>query len=196
MDRVNPPLRPSITLVRHGESTWNELSLIQGQDNTAQLTARGRDQARQAVRVLVGEGFDYLVASDLDRARETAEIIGSALGLEPATDGLLRERCFGEYEGRSISDITTELTGIDHHVLVNPDARPPGGESFRDVVTRAGFFLKRIRDEASGQRVLVVTHGGTIRALRASARDESLVGISWYRVDNCSVWQLASNDAD
>jgi broad specificity phosphatase PhoE len=184
--------QPSITLVRHGESTWNELGLIQGHDNTAQLTPRGRDQARYAAESLRGLGFQALVTSDLDRARETAEIVGSVLGLVASTDPLLRERGFGVLEGHPLSELTPSITGIDHRVMVNPEASAVDGESFREVVARAQLFVKRMIDERPGQRVLTVSHGGTIRALRASVTDESLEGFPWYAVGNCSVWPLDS----
>jgi probable phosphoglycerate mutase len=187
---------PLITLVRHGESTWNELGLIQGHNNTAQLTPRGRDQARGAAESLRGLGFQALVASDLDRARETAETIGAALGLRTTTDPLLRERGFGVLEGQPLSELTPSITGIDHRIMVNPDASATNGESFRDVVARAQLFVKRLLDERPQQRVLVVTHGGTIRALRASISGEPLEGSQWYAVGNCSVWPVDVKNTD
>jgi probable phosphoglycerate mutase len=186
-----PPISElPITLVRHGESTWNELGLVQGFDNTAQLTARGREQARFTAESLRGLGFDSVVSSDLDRARETAGIIAEILGLNATIDPLIRERCFGDLEGRPLSELTSEFSGIERNVMVDPDARPSGGESFREVVERSGLFLKRLSDERPGRRMLVVSHGGTIRALRASFDEMPLEGISWYAVDNCSVWPL------
>ena len=95
-----PPFEGSITLVRHGESTWNDLGLIQGQNDLAELTDLGREQARAVARTLKSLGFDRLVTSDLARARQTAEIIGSELDLALAPDSLLRERCFGVLEGQ------------------------------------------------------------------------------------------------
>ena len=74
--------------------------------------------------------------------------------------------------------------------MVNPEASAVDGESFREVVARAQLFVKRMIDERPGQRVLAVSHGGTIRALRASVTDESLEGFPWYAVGNCSVWPL------
>lgn len=186
----------SITLVRHGESTWNELGLIQGHDNTAQLTIRGREQARWAGESLRGLGFQALVASDLDRARETAEIIGSVLGLDATTDPLLRERGFGSLEGHPLSELTPSITGIEQRVMINPDASAPDGETFRDVVARAQLFVKRLLDERPQQRVLVVSHGGTIRALRASVTGDPVEGSPWYAVGNCSVWPLDVRNTD
>jgi probable phosphoglycerate mutase len=191
-----PPLGSSITLVRHGESTWNVLGLIQGHNDVAQLTDAGRDQARAAAKSLKSLGCDRLVTSDLARALQTAEIIGSELHLEPTTDILLRERCFGVLEGEPQEMLDSKSSGIVDGVFVDPDARPEGGESFRDVVTRAGVFIEATRDFARGERLLVVTHGGTIRALRAYVEAQPLKGLHTLAVANCSLWDLYPSSVD
>lgn len=185
----------SITLVRHGESDWNESHLVQGQNNDARLTARGQEQAQLVAESLRSLGFDYLFTSDLDRAEETASIIGTTLGLTPEIDTLLRERSFGSFEGGPLKNLTSEVTGIANYVLVDPDARPPGGETFRDVVVRAELFIHRIREDWPSNQLLVVTHGGMVRALRAYWLRTALEGLTWDRVGNCSVWTLDANGA-
>ena len=185
-----PPRERSITLVRHGESTWNELGLIQGQNDLAELNEVGREQARAVAQTLKSLGFDRLVASDLARARQTAEIIGSELTLALTTDSLLRERCFGVLEGQPQEMLDSRSSGIVDGVIVDPDARPEGGESFRDVVTRVGVFVEARRDAMDDEPLLVVTHGGTIRALRAYVEARPLEGLDAFAVGNCSVWDL------
>ena len=178
-----------ITVVRHGETEWNERRIIQGHTNSS-LNDKGREQARVLAESLRELGFDHIVASDLDRTKETALIIGGVLGLSPETDPLLRERSFGEYEGRPTDDLSSDLTGIEEGVYVNPDARPPGGESFRDVVLRAQRFLQRADDEWSATRLLVVTHGGMVQALRAAKSRRPLEETMWFRVGNCTTWTI------
>lgn len=179
-----------VTLVRHGESTWNDAKRIQGQNNEALLTDEGREQAREVAKSLRNLGFRRLVTSDLARAFDTAALIGTSLGLELEIDPLLRERDFGELEGQQLSSRTNEISGIVDGVLVDPDATPPGGESFRDVVARAQQFLDRVRREGQPSRLLVITHGGTIRALRAASSSTTLEGMTWDAVGNCSVWRI------
>jgi len=179
-----------ITLIRHGETEWNALHIIQGQDNTARLNDNGREQARVAGETLGDMGFQLIVASDLARAQETASIISSILSLDVAIDPLLRERAFGVLEKGPASALLSTHTGISDHVLVDPDARPPEGESFRDMVERSALFLDRVATEWSTRRLLVVTHGGTIRALRAAACGTPLDGLIWDRVVNCSLWTI------
>jgi probable phosphoglycerate mutase len=194
---VNTPAREnSITLVRHGESTWNQRRLIQGHNNEAELTQIGRDQAREVGESLKSLGFDQLITSDLVRARQTAEIIGAQLNLIPVEDSLLRERCFGVLEGQPSTMLDSASSGIVDEVLVDPDARPEGGESFRDVVTRVGVFFDAARDMLDGERLLVVTHGGTIRALRAYVERQPLEGLDAFDVTNCSVWNLYPSSVD
>lgn len=177
-------------LVRHGETDWNASRLVQGHHDAARLTARGREQAKLVADSMRELGFGHLFTSDLDRATETASIIGAAIGLTPEIDPLLRERSFGSFEGGSIERLTSDVTGIANDVLVDPDARPPRGESFRDVVVRAGLFIERESRKLSSQRTLVVTHGGTIRALLAYGTGAPLEGLTLYPVGNCSVWTL------
>jgi 2,3-bisphosphoglycerate-dependent phosphoglycerate mutase len=181
------PRELRITAVRHGETTWNSERLIQGHTNSS-LNAEGREQALKLAESLRRLGFDYLVTSDLDRAKETATIIGEVLGLTPSSDPLLRERCFGELEGLSADVLTSELTGLEDGVYVNPDARPPGGESFRDVVRRAQEFIERADAQWPAGQLLVVTHGGMVQALRAAVSGQPLEETKWFRVGNCTVW--------
>ncbi len=186
---VTPSRTFPITVVRHGETEWNERRIIQGHTNSS-LNETGREQARALADTLRDLGFDRIVTSDLDRARETALIIGEVLDLHPESDPLLRERSFGEYEGRPTDDLSSDLTGIEDSVYVNPDARPPGGESFRDVVSRAQHFLQRADDEWPSTRLLVVTHGGMVQALRAATSSRPLEGTLWFRVGNCTTWTI------
>ena len=151
---------------------------FRAKNNTAQLTPRGREEARNVAESLRGLGFQVLITSDLDRARESADIIGSVLGPEAIPNALVRERGFGVLEGRPLSGLTLSVTGIEHRVMVNPDARPQGGESFREVVARARLFVKELLDERPRQHVLVVSHGGMIRRASRECQRSTARGIS------------------
>lgn len=179
-----------MTLVRHGETDWNAVRRVQGHRDASRLTSHGRRQAENAAENLLALDFDRLYTSDLDRASETASIIGATIGLAPVIEPLLRERNFGCLEGASVDELTSDVTGIVGNVLVDPDARPPGGESFRDVVVRTGLFIEREHGALSSNRLLVVTHGGTVRALRAYAAGAPLEDLAWDPVDNCSIWDI------
>jgi probable phosphoglycerate mutase len=183
----------SLTLVRHGESSWNVSRLVQGQNDQAQLTEAGREQAQLLAEGLRVHEFHHVVSSDLARARETAAILADALTLTSSTDPLLRERCFGTLEGGPLADLTSDLTGVANGVVTDPDARPAGGESFRDVVRRAELFVEKFSANASDGPLLVVTHGGMVRAIRAFCSRAPLERLTWDSVGNASVWTVRTS---
>lgn len=187
---VDPMALPRMTLLRHGESDWNLAARCQGQDDRARLTAEGLEQARAAAEVVAGLGVDLVVTSDLARARATAEVVCARLGLEALVDPLVRERSFGYLEGGPLAGVRPAESGIADGRVVDPDARPAGGESFRDVVVRARRFLEKAELVWAERHLLVVTHGGFVRAARAVQEASPLEGLAWYPVGNGSLWSL------
>jgi probable phosphoglycerate mutase len=180
----------SIVLLRHGQSTWNQLHLIQGQNDEASLTEKGREQARLAGVSLREQHFDAIISSDLARTFETAQIAAEELGLTFDIAPGLRERNYGVLEGRPASELTTAQSGIDGYRVVDEDASPLEGESLRQLHHRAGDFMEELRANREGQRLLLVTHGGTIRAIRAYCDGVSMMNLEWDRVRNCSIWNV------
>jgi 2,3-bisphosphoglycerate-dependent phosphoglycerate mutase len=181
-----------LVLVRHGESNWNALHLVQGQDDRATLTSRGRRQAAAVADDLRSNDFDLIVSSDLQRARETAQIIAGTLGLHVEYEPALRERGFGVAEGGPSSALTTELLGIEDGVVVDDRVSPDGGESLRDFQARVGTFFDIRQRRWPAMRLLLVTHGGTIRAMQSYCSKTPFLGSSWDPVGNCSVWTVTA----
>ncbi|HSN02061.1 MAG TPA: histidine phosphatase family protein [Acidimicrobiales bacterium] len=177
-------------LVRHGETTWNAERRIQGHSDDAGLTERGIEQVRAAAEQLAERGARRIVSSDLTRARETATIIAERLGLSISLDADLRERSYGELEGRSLDELSPDAAGFSHGVIVDVDAAAPGGESIAMVKERVTRTLEHLAREHAGETLIVVTHGGVIRTLRA-AQEPAMVGSKWNRVDNAEVWALS-----
>jgi probable phosphoglycerate mutase len=106
-----------------------------------------------------------VVSSDLLRCRETAAVLAAALDLPVAWDADLRERSFGELEGRSWDHVPGAAVGVVGGLVVDPDVRPPGGESVADLAARVGRALGRAARRAGP--VLVVTSGGPVRVATA-----------------------------
>ncbi|HEY1733922.1 MAG TPA: histidine phosphatase family protein, partial [Acidimicrobiales bacterium] len=165
----------TLWLVRHGESTWNALGLVQGHAATPALTARGQAQAEQLAEqlaaTLAGVAVAALYSSDLGRAVQTAGPLAARLGRDVVRDQRLRERSFGEAEGTPSRVLPAAVAGIEGERVIDADATAPGGESVRDLYRRvAGFaddVLAPMVAEATSGDVVVVTHGGVVRALAA-----------------------------
>ncbi len=159
-----------VTLVRHGETTLNVANKGNGWTDD-RLTDRGREQANAAAKKLKKEKFDVIVCSDLPRAKETAEIIAGELGLSITGTWLeLRERNAGSWEGRPIAEILKEHPHIDpsfHTQSFHQDTPDGNAETLSQFLRRADNARRKILREFPGKRVLVVTHGGMIRALHA-----------------------------
>ncbi|HUV57627.1 MAG TPA: histidine phosphatase family protein [Acidimicrobiales bacterium] len=188
-----PPDRPKIvhlTLVRHGQSTWNDSAIVQGQRDDAHLTELGRQQAREAGLELRQFDFDAIIASDLARTQETASIIADELSMRVESTPALRERCFGVAEGQPIAELRASDSGIVGGVVVDASAHPEGGESLNDVYERTTSFVQRLAAERNNQRLLLVTHGGAIRTIRALGAGATMDGLAWDPVGNCSIWTV------
>jgi probable phosphoglycerate mutase len=181
----------SLWLVRHGESSWNAKRLVQGHSDRSRLTWRGRQQARQVARRLIGRNIDAVYSSDLRRARQTAAALTRRLGVEVRTDARLRERNYGMLEGKPSAALHPGVAGFDGDRIVDLDARPEGGESLRQLAGRSDDFVAWLRSQSRTADVAVVTHGGMIRALRASVLGVPFDQTRWDAVPNGSVLRLA-----
>ncbi|MCW2897158.1 MAG: histidine phosphatase family protein [Actinomycetia bacterium] len=184
---------PALWLVRHGESTWNTAGLAQGHNDAAELTERGRRQAAEAAAQFGFRPVRAIYASDLRRARQTAAAFAAVLGLPVYADARLRERSLGVLEGTAHKTIGPSATGLAHGLVIDPDVRPPAGESVRDLYRRAAAFCDDLaagpRDDGRGD-VLVIAHGGTIRVLDAYTRGVPVDQMTWRPVDNATIVRI------
>ena len=147
-------------LVRHGETEWNRLRRIQGLTDIP-LNDTGREQARRTGMLLTRRPIARVFASPLGRALETAEIIARELGLpEPELRDALVERNYGAAEGMGFHDID---------VLYPPGTEVPGRESREEVAARVIPALQAIAAEHPAESIVVVSHGGAIRAALMTA---------------------------
>jgi len=140
-------------LVRHGETVDNARQIMQGQTQGC-LNEKGREQARVVAERLAAESIDAIVASDLRRAIQTAEIIAEPHGLPVVTTPLLRERDWGGFTGRFIPDLKGEVW-------------PDDIESEEALLARARTFLIYITATYPGKRVVAVGHGIFNKAILA-----------------------------
>jgi broad specificity phosphatase PhoE len=157
----------TLLLVRHGETDWNASGLLQGHSDQP-LNDFGRRQARELADRLEGDGVAAVYASDLSRAKETAEIVGAKLGLPVVVDSDLRERNWGNWEGLTPSE---------------RDAIEFVGESPEEHRERTMAAISRIVQRHPDQAVVVVTHGGSLRRIQAA-----VTGMAMPVIANCELW--------
>jgi probable phosphoglycerate mutase len=146
-------METTIILVRHGETVDNARQIMQGQMQ-GELNEKGREQARQVAERLANEPLDAVVASDLHRAVQTAEIIAAPHVLTVQTTPLLRERDWGGFTGRYIPELKGEVW-------------PDDIESEEVLMERARQFLIFITATYPGKRVVAVGHGIINKAILA-----------------------------
>jgi probable phosphoglycerate mutase len=172
----------TIILVRHGETDGNAQRILQTAD--VPLSARGVWQARRLAERLARLGVQQILASDLTRARETAQAIADRTGLAIELSPLLQERNFGELRGRPYASLESDPFAADF--------APPAGETWAEFHERAAqaFRLIEARSRACFGNLVVVTHGLMCRALVAR---HALVPPSQLpaRFDNTSVTVLS-----
>lgn len=177
-----------LALVRHGQSTWNSIGRWQGQADPP-LSALGEEQAAEAAGRLVGAGIDVVVASDLARARRTAEVVAKALGLAPpALWAELREYDVGQWSGLTKPEIEERWPGMQEEWFQGRLETTPGGEGRAHFERRVREAVGRIAREAGPHgTVLVVTHGGVIRAVERGlgAEPVPIANLSgrWFELD-------------
>ena len=177
-------------LVRHGESTWNTLGLAQGHCDQARLTRLGQRQAWDVASQLRDRPVGALFSSDLRRALETAAPLAEVTGLAVTRDARLRERCLGVLEGAATAAIGPAANGLRGDEVVEPDARPEGGESLREFYRRVAGFAdelaarcRAMEAERAGE-IAVVAHGGTLRMLNAYLRGIPVERMRWEPLSN------------
>lgn len=183
-----------LLLIRHGATAWNAERRYQGQTDTT-LNEDGRQQALRLAKRLQSEELDALYASDLQRAWETAEQVATRRHLTLQAEPRLREISFGEWEGKTHTEIAEDDPDSLSEWFDAPMHRsPPGGETLRDVLERVEAAYDHILEQHPDQTVAIVAHGGTLRVLLCLAlgvRPE----IYWrFRFDVASLSELNTYD--
>ncbi len=187
---IRAPRQRVVWLVRHGETTWNHLGWVQGHTDTCRLTRRGRAQDRRVASLLAGKDVGIVYSSDLRRARRTAELIAQHIGSEVRTDSRLRERSFGALEGMPVAELPPEVTGLRRGRIADVGAHAAGGESLGDLAARCTDFATWLEAGDDDRDVVVVTHGDSIRLLRAAFAGIDPSGMGWGPVANASIHRL------
>lgn len=154
----------TIYLTRHGETEWNEKKLIQGHTDIP-LNTKGKEQAKLLGKQLKDIDFDVVFSSDLLRAANSAEIIIKEKEMTVIKIKSLRERFFGRFEGKSLDEMRKAFGEV---MLVTKEKQKKLNiydvENDEEIIARLIPFMKKTAKQYIGKKILMVTHGGLLRA--------------------------------
>ena len=182
-----------ILAIRHGETAWNVDARIQGHLDIP-LNEVGRTQAARLAQGLAArDPLDHVYSSDLVRALETARTVADRLDVPLDTAVALRERCFGDLQGRTFAEVSAASPELaERWRRREPDWVPPGpdGESllrFRERVTTA---VDALAARHLGQSIALFTHGGVLDVLYRTATGLGLQDPRSWHIGNAAVNRL------
>ena len=159
-----------LTLVRHGESEWNALGKWTGKTDVS-ITSEGARLSEELGRKLSDISFDVAYSSTLKRAKETLDVVLKGAGqedVEKIENGAINERDYGVFTGKKKEEVREEIGEEAYLELRRGWDRPiEDGESLKDVYARTiPYYLEEMLPRLeSGENVLVVAHGNSLRAL-------------------------------
>ncbi len=168
MDPTAPPT--ATLLLRHGQTALSVEKRFSGTGDP-ELTATGRAQAAAAAARLATTDVTAVVSSPLRRARQTAQAVADALGLEVAVEPGLRETDFGDWEGHTFAEVRQKWPQELDAWLADTAVAPPFGESFDATATRVRQARDRVLASYGGRKVVLVSHVTPIKTLVRLALD-------------------------
>lgn len=176
-----------VVLVRHGQTVWNAQTRIQGHTDIP-LDDHGRWQAARVARALAHDGLEAVYSSDLSRARETAEAIAAACGLQVQVDVGLRERGFGVFEGLTFDEIEQRWPEHSRRWRARePGYGPEGGEALEPFYERCVQTAQRLAAAHAGGHIALVAHGGVLDCLYRAAAGVSMQAPRSWQLANAAV---------
>jgi probable phosphoglycerate mutase len=179
-----------LLLIRHGETDWNRQHRFQGQIDVP-LNPTGRRQAARLAERLAGDRHDLLLASDLQRALQTAAPLADAWGLPVQAQPGLREQGFGLFEGLEVAAVQAGHAALWERWLAHEaDFALPGGESARQFSARVVAAVQALVQAHPGRRLAVVTHGGVLDMVWRHARGQPLDGRRACEIPNTGLNRL------
>src|SRR5581483_4619052 len=190
-------IRGVALLMRHGETPWNREGRVMGR-NPVELDEDGRRQVESAVPLARALAPELIVSSPLVRARQSAEIIASGLGVSDIVeDPRLSEVEYGRWEGMVYDDLVKDAHYV--HYRERPLEEPtPGGETMYQVQARGVESIRHTLAANPGKRVLFVSHGDIIRTVLCHFLKLGLENFRRIRIDNATFFgiQIAGDFAE
>ncbi|PSJ31872.1 phosphoglycerate mutase [Peptostreptococcus russellii] len=174
-------------LVRHGQTVWNTLGKTQGHGNSP-LTELGERQASELAEALKNYPIDMIYCSDLGRAVQTAEIVGSKLNIKVEPTNLLREMGFGIWEGMPMKKIEKMYPDTFRMWREEPDkAHIPKGEALSMVKDRTEELIKMLNDKYDNRHILLVSHSVTVRVMLLDFLESHVRNLYRIKQDNTAL---------
>jgi probable phosphoglycerate mutase len=179
-----------LVLIRHGETAWNRAARIQGHTDIP-LSPLGLAQAERLAEALADEPFAAIYASDLSRARQTAEALARVHELPVRLDAGLRERAFGRFEGLSWDEISnTYPEDAARWRRREPAFAVGGGESLNVFSARCLDAARRAAAAHPGACIAMVAHGGVLDCLYRAATRAALEAPRSWQLGNATINRL------
>ena len=174
-------------IARHGQTEWNILGQTQGHGNSP-LTELGLAQAEELAEGMDRFPLDMIFTSDLGRAVQTADAVGKRRKIEVQPTHALREMGFGEWEGKTIPEITEKYADIYKVWRNEPHlSEIPGGETLQTIQDRLKSFIDELNEKYDGKHILLVSHSVTVRVLLLTILDSSLKNLYRIKQDNTAL---------
>ena len=187
---MSSPQATRILAIRHGETMWNVDTRIQGHLDIG-LNDTGRWQAELLGLALSGEPIAAIYASDLSRAHDTALAVSRSTGVPVRAEPGLRERCFGEFEGRTFAEIELELPEqAKRWRQRDPAFTPAGGESLLVLQARVLTTAARLAARHPGEQIALFGHGGVMDILYRAATRLDLQAARTWALGNTAINRL------
>ena len=180
-----------ILALRHGETTWNQDKRLQGHLDIP-LNPRGYWQAARAADALREEAIAAVYSSDLERAQQTASAIASALAMDVRTHSGLRERHFGDFQGKTWTELELEepAATLDWRTRVPDFAPGGGGETLLQLRERIERSVNEIAARHRGEQIVIVAHGGVLDMVYRLATGLEVQAPRTWLVENAAIHRL------
>lgn len=191
----------TLYIVRHGETEWNLKRIIQGHQDSS-LTKRGEKQVKALAKIMKNIKFDAIFSSDLMRAKHSAEAIALEHKLAVTTNKMLRERKFGSFEGKRIEKYNKDLRKMLKKRAQLPSKKrysfklAADIESDEELISRFITFIRETAVAYPGKKVLLVCHGGAMRAILVHLGFAKYEELPFGSIENTAFIKLTSDGVD
>jgi broad specificity phosphatase PhoE len=185
-------MQKELYLFRHGETDWNKEKRCQGQITCPEipLNENGLKQAMQLSEFLKDKNLEFILSSDLLRAKMTAETIAKKHNIKLAFDERLRETNFGDMQGLIIKEIEEKWPNF-RESYTNHTLPFPGGETVNDLKTRMKESIQATCHNHEAKVIGISSHGSIIGHFVASIKNAER-----KRMQNCTVVHITYNTDD